>query len=49
VQLSPDRVLHYHEEFVLIRKLTPNMNNTQYTKKVLKTLGATYVFPIFKL
>jgi len=49
VQLSPDRILHYHEEFVLIRKLTPNMNNTQYTKKVLKTLGATYVFPIFKL
>jgi len=44
MQLSSNRILHYHEEFVLIRRKTPNMDNTQYTKDVLRRLGATYVF-----
>jgi len=47
VQMSANRILHYHEEFILIRRKTPNMDNTQYTKSVLQKLGATYGFPNF--
>jgi len=43
VQMSGNRILHYHEEFVLIRRKTPNMDNSQYSKGVLQKLGATYV------